>query len=94
MALVHFDDELPCTSNWRILAMVSLKNTMLDGKNQNQQKYSGGKVENGHFANTSSGHKSANEQLPPSISFVDVTEMTEDEWPSFFISLLPFSLGQ
>ena len=24
VALVHFDDELPCTSNWRILAMVSM----------------------------------------------------------------------
>ncbi|TKY69504.1 Phosphatidylinositol 4-kinase gamma 7 [Spatholobus suberectus] len=62
---------------------VSLKNTMLDGKNQNQQKYSGGKVDNGHYANSSSGHKSANEQLPASISFVKVADMTEDEWAFF-----------
>ncbi|KAK7407459.1 hypothetical protein VNO78_09408 [Psophocarpus tetragonolobus] len=62
---------------------VSLKNTMLDGKNQNQEKYSGGKVDNGHFSNSSSGHKSANEQLPASISFVDVTDMNEDEWALF-----------
>ncbi|KAG4403246.1 hypothetical protein AAZX31_01G062000 [Glycine max] len=72
------EEKIPSVSE----LSVSLKNTMLDGKNQNQQKY-GGKVDNGHFANTSSGHKSANEQLPPSISFVDVTEMTEDEWSNF-----------
>ncbi|KAK7307023.1 hypothetical protein VNO77_39715 [Canavalia gladiata] len=59
---------------------VSLKNTMLDGKNQN---YSGGKVDNGHSANSSSGHKSANEQLPASISFVKVADMSEDEWTLF-----------
>ncbi|XP_029130147.1 phosphatidylinositol 4-kinase gamma 5 [Cajanus cajan] len=62
---------------------VSLRNTMLEGKNQNHQKYSGGKVDGGHFANSSSGHKSANEQLPASISFVHVADMTEDEWTLF-----------
>lgn len=67
---------------------VSLKNTMLDGKNQNQQKYSGGKVDSGHFANSSSGHKSANEQLPTSISFVKVADMTEEEW-AFFLEKFP-----
>ncbi|XP_027360247.1 phosphatidylinositol 4-kinase gamma 7-like [Abrus precatorius] len=59
---------------------VSLKNTMLDGKNQ---KYSGGIVDNGHSANSSSGHKSANEQLPASISFVKLADMSEDEWTLF-----------
>lgn len=67
---------------------VSLSNAVLDGKNQNHQKYSGGKVDNGHFANSSSGHKSANEQLPASISFVKLADMTEDEW-SFFLEKFP-----
>ncbi|KAK7309916.1 hypothetical protein RJT34_07043 [Clitoria ternatea] len=62
---------------------VSLKNTLLDGKIQNQQKHSEGKADNSYFANSSSGHKSANEQLPASISFVKVADMTEDEWTLF-----------
>lgn len=61
----------------------SLKNTMSGEKNQNQQKYSGGKADNGYFANTSSGHRSANEQLPASVSFVQLADMTEDEWTMF-----------
>ncbi|KAK7275048.1 hypothetical protein RIF29_16155 [Crotalaria pallida] len=62
---------------------VSLKNTVLGEKNQNRQKYSGGKADDGYFANTSSGHRSANEQLPASISFVKLADMTEDEWTLF-----------
>lgn len=61
----------------------SLKNTMLGEKNRNHQKYSGGKADNGYFANTSSGHRSANEQLPASVSFVQLADMTEDEWTVF-----------
>lgn len=57
---------------------VSLKNTMLAEK---KQKHSGGKLDNGYF--TSSGHRSANEQLPASISFVMLADMTEDDWTLF-----------
>ena len=70
---------------------VSLKNTMLSETSQKHQKYSGGKADNGYFANTSSGHRSANEQLPASISFVKLADMTEDEWTVFlekFLELL------
>ncbi|CAL5189176.1 unnamed protein product [Lathyrus oleraceus] len=59
---------------------VSLKNTMITEKTQ---KHSGGKPESGYFVNTSSSHRSANEQLPASISFVKVDSMTEDEWTLF-----------
>ncbi|CAJ2648240.1 unnamed protein product [Trifolium pratense] len=59
---------------------VSLKTTMLAEK---KQKHSGGKPENGHSVNTSSGHRSANEQLPASISFVKLADMTDDEWTLF-----------
>ncbi|KAK2376080.1 phosphatidylinositol 4-kinase gamma [Trifolium repens] len=59
---------------------VSLKNTMLAEK---KQKHSGGKPENGYSVNTSSGHRSANEQLTASISFVKLADMTEDEWTLF-----------
>jgi hypothetical protein len=62
---------------------VSLKNTLLAEKNQNHLKYSGGKADNGYVLNSSSGHKSANEQLPASISFVKLADMTEDEWTLF-----------
>ncbi|XP_028803516.1 phosphatidylinositol 4-kinase gamma 5 [Neltuma alba] len=59
-------------------------NTMLDEKDQKLQKSSAGKVDTGYFGNTStSGHKSANEQLPGSISFVKLADMTEDEWNVF-----------
>ncbi|KAF7809000.1 phosphatidylinositol 4-kinase gamma 5-like [Senna tora] len=58
----------------------SLKNTMLGEKTQ---KYSGGKVDNGYITNTSSGHRSANEQLPASVSFVKLADMSEDEWTMF-----------
>ncbi|XP_004490265.1 phosphatidylinositol 4-kinase gamma 5-like [Cicer arietinum] len=59
---------------------VSLKNTMLA---ETKQKHSGGKLDNGYFVNTSSGHRSASEQLPSSISFIKLADMTEDEWTLF-----------
>ncbi|XP_061363081.1 phosphatidylinositol 4-kinase gamma 5-like [Gastrolobium bilobum] len=62
---------------------VSLKDTVLDEKNQYHRKYSGGKADNGYFVNSSSGHRSANDQLPASISFVRLADMTEDEWTLF-----------
>lgn len=60
---------------------MSLKNTSLGEKNY--LKYMGAKTENGHMVNTSSGHRSANEQLPASLSFVKVADMNEDEWTLF-----------
>ncbi|KAK4260954.1 hypothetical protein QN277_004012 [Acacia crassicarpa] len=59
---------------------LSLKNTMLGEKTQ---KHSGGKVDDRYTANTSSGHRSANEQLPASISFVKLADMSEEEWKVF-----------
>jgi hypothetical protein len=38
----------------------------------------GGKPKNRYYFSTSSGHRSANEQLPASIRFVKVADITED----------------
>jgi hypothetical protein len=62
---------------------VSLKNMMLSETSQKYQKHSGGIVSNDCHGNTSSGHRSANEQLPASSSFVKLADMTEDEWTTF-----------
>lgn len=60
---------------------MSLKNSTLCDKKQKSQKLA--KAENGYFANTSSGHRSANEQLPPSMTFVKLADMSEQEWTLF-----------
>ncbi|KAF2321385.1 hypothetical protein GH714_040974 [Hevea brasiliensis] len=62
---------------------ISLENSTLGDKKQKCQKLSGAKPENGYFANTSSGHRSANEQLPASMSFVKLTDISEEEWTPF-----------
>jgi hypothetical protein len=62
---------------------VSLKNMMLRETSQKHQKHSGGIISNDCHGNTSSGHRSANEQLPASSSFVKLADMTEDEWTTF-----------
>ncbi|CAI9096402.1 OLC1v1032545C1 [Oldenlandia corymbosa var. corymbosa] len=62
---------------------MSLKNTSFGEKSQKFPKFSGTKVENGYLANSSSGHRSANEQLPVSVSFVKLADMNEEEWPLF-----------
>ncbi|CAK8561700.1 unnamed protein product [Lathyrus sativus] len=62
---------------------VSLKNIILSEASQKHQKHSGGKADNGHYGNTSSGRRSANEKLPASISFVSMADMTEDQWTMF-----------
>ncbi|XVF43296.1 hypothetical protein PTKIN_Ptkin02bG0028700 [Pterospermum kingtungense] len=61
---------------------MSLKNTSLGDKSQNYSKFSGTKQENGYLT-SSSGHRSANEQLPVSVSFVKLADMTEEEWTFF-----------
>ncbi|KAM7271663.1 hypothetical protein ACFE04_030877 [Oxalis oulophora] len=61
---------------------MSLKETNLSDKKY--LKFSGtSKVENGYLGSTSSGHRSANEQLPASMSFVKLVDMNEDEWALF-----------
>ncbi|XP_059648705.1 phosphatidylinositol 4-kinase gamma 7-like [Cornus florida] len=61
---------------------MSLKNTSLGEKNQ--KKFQGSKIENGYMTNSSSsGHRSANEQLPASVTFVKLADMNEEEWAMF-----------
>ncbi|KAG6396697.1 hypothetical protein SASPL_142852 [Salvia splendens] len=63
---------------------MSLKNTSLSEKNPKFPKFSGMKPDNGYHASSSSGHhRSANEQLPPSASFVKLADMNEEEWGVF-----------
>ncbi|KAL3501551.1 hypothetical protein ACH5RR_036000 [Cinchona calisaya] len=62
---------------------MSLKNTSFGEKNQKFPKFSGTKPENGYLANSSSGHRSANEQLPASVSFVKLADMNDEEWALF-----------
>uniref|UniRef100_A0A1J3EB49 1-phosphatidylinositol 4-kinase n=2 Tax=Noccaea caerulescens TaxID=107243 RepID=A0A1J3EB49_NOCCA len=58
----------------------SMKNTHLsDTTRKNPPK----PLTRGKSENTSSGHKSANEQIPASASFVKVADMKEDEWVLF-----------
>ncbi|KAL6983285.1 Phosphatidylinositol 4-kinase gamma 7 [Sarracenia purpurea var. burkii] len=62
-----------------------LKDTSLgEKKNQKYLKFPGTKPDNdGYLANSSSGHRSANEQLPVSSSFVKLADMNEEEWSLF-----------
>jgi hypothetical protein len=70
-----FHDKAPSLSK----LSTSMKNTHLsDTTRKNPKPLTRGKSEN-----TSSGHKSANEQLPVSASFVKVADMKEDEWVLF-----------
>ena len=62
---------------------MSLKDTSLGDKCQKYSKFFGTKQESGYLT-SSSGHRSANEQLPASVSFVKLADMNEEEW-SFFL---------
>ncbi|KAE8023096.1 hypothetical protein FH972_008841 [Carpinus fangiana] len=62
---------------------MSLKYTVLGEKNLKLQKHTGSKLENGYLSSTSSAHRSANEQLPASMSFVKLADMSDDEWAMF-----------
>lgn len=62
---------------------MSLKYTVLGEKNLKLQKHAGSKLENGYLSSTSSAHRSANEQLPASMSFVKLADMSDDEWAIF-----------
>ncbi|GKV39272.1 hypothetical protein SLEP1_g47074 [Rubroshorea leprosula] len=61
---------------------MSLKDTSLGDKTQKYQKLPGAKPENVYLT-SSSGHRSANEQLPASASFVKLADMNEEEWSLF-----------
>lgn len=74
LASLRSPERVPSVSK---LSM-SLKNTVLGEKSH--LKYTGTRAENGYMANTSSGHRSANEQLPASMSFVKLADMSEDDW--------------
>lgn len=62
---------------------MSMKQTSLGEKNQKFPKFSGTKPGNGYWASSSSGHRSANEQLPTSVSFIKLADMNEEEWAMF-----------
>ncbi|KAH9607023.1 hypothetical protein KSS87_013798 [Heliosperma pusillum] len=66
--------KLPSISN----ISMSLKNTILGEKNLKFPAMM--KPETGY---SSSGHRSANEQLPVSANFVQVSDMNEEEWSVF-----------
>ncbi|KAK8604287.1 hypothetical protein V6N13_099234 [Hibiscus sabdariffa] len=61
---------------------MSLKDACLGDKSQKYSKLSGTKQENSSLT-SSSGHRSANEQLPASVSFVKLADMNEEEWAFF-----------
>ncbi|KAJ4833088.1 Phosphatidylinositol 4-kinase gamma 7 [Turnera subulata] len=46
-------------------------------------RHEGRMQKGGHFGGTSSGNRSANEQLPPSSSFVKLADLTEGQWVQF-----------
>ncbi|KAK8547083.1 hypothetical protein V6N13_099827 [Hibiscus sabdariffa] len=62
--------------------IMSLKNSSSVDKSQKYSKLSGTKQENGYLTN-SSGHRSANEQPPGSVTFVTLADMNEEEWTVF-----------
>lgn len=62
---------------------MSLKNTSLGEKKLKYPNISGTKPENGYLASSSSGHRSANEQLPASVTFVKLSDMNDVEWGLF-----------
>ncbi|CAN7043590.1 hypothetical protein Bca4012_071633 [Brassica carinata] len=59
---------------------MSLKSTLLGEKSQKYQKHPGARAESGY---ASSGHRSAEEQIPASTSFVKLSVMSEEEWKIF-----------
>ncbi|PPD67771.1 hypothetical protein GOBAR_DD35350 [Gossypium barbadense] len=81
MATDDFMSRAPFQLGNGFLSM-SFKNTSLGDKSQKYSKFSGTKQENGYL-NNSSGHRSANEQLPGNVSFVKLADMNEEEWNLF-----------
>ncbi|KAG9155567.1 hypothetical protein Leryth_009974 [Lithospermum erythrorhizon] len=61
----------------------SLKNISLGDKKQKYTNLTRTQSDCRYLGNSSSGHRSANEQLPVSASFVKVVDMSEEEWALF-----------
>ncbi|CAF1709066.1 BnaC03g56630D [Brassica napus] len=59
---------------------MSLKTTFLGEKSQKYQKHPGVRAESAY---ASSAHRSAEEQIPASTSFVNLADMSEEEWTMF-----------
>ncbi|KAF8103873.1 hypothetical protein N665_0183s0049 [Sinapis alba] len=59
---------------------MSLKTTLLGEKSQKYQKHPGARAESAY---ASSGHRSAEEQIPASTSFVKLSDMSDEEWKIF-----------
>ncbi|CAA2959165.1 phosphatidylinositol 4-kinase gamma 7-like isoform X1 [Olea europaea subsp. europaea] len=66
---------------------MSLKNTNLSDKSHKFPKFSGAKPDYCYLASSSSGHGTANELLPTSVSFVKLADMNEEEWEMFLEKL-------
>ncbi|XP_075522230.1 phosphatidylinositol 4-kinase gamma 5-like [Primulina tabacum] len=62
---------------------MSLKNISLVNKNQKFQKFPGSKPDYSYSLSSSSCHRSADEQLPASVNFVKLADMTDEEWGLF-----------
>ncbi|KAG2318771.1 hypothetical protein Bca4012_055012 [Brassica carinata] len=59
---------------------MSLKSSLLCEKSQKYQKHPGARAESAY---ASSAHRSAEEQIPASTSFVKLADMSEEEWTMF-----------
>ncbi|PSS28940.1 Phosphatidylinositol 4-kinase [Actinidia chinensis var. chinensis] len=62
---------------------MSFKDTGLGEKNQKHLKFPGAKPEHSYLASSSSGYRSANEQLPTSACFVKLADVDEEDWSLF-----------
>lgn len=62
---------------------MSLKDTSLGERSLKFPQFTGTKPEHDFLASSSSGHRSASEQLPASVSFVKLADMKEEEWGLF-----------
>ncbi|XP_073050061.1 phosphatidylinositol 4-kinase gamma 5-like [Primulina eburnea] len=62
---------------------MSLKNISLVNKNQKFPKLPGSKPDYSYSLSSLSCHRSANEQLPASVNFVKLADMTDEEWGLF-----------
>ncbi|KAL6529274.1 Phosphatidylinositol 4-kinase gamma 7 [Orobanche gracilis] len=80
--LATFSDLCNSRKSTSKLSM-SLKNTTFGDKNLKSRNFSGAKQDISSIASSSSGPMSANEQLPASVSFVKLGDMSDEEWGLF-----------
>ncbi|KZV17116.1 phosphatidylinositol 4-kinase gamma 7-like [Dorcoceras hygrometricum] len=75
----------------------SLKNISLGEKKLKFPLIPGPKLDHGYLGSSSSSHRSANEQVPGSVSFVKLADMDNNEWELFldkFQELLPSAFAK